>query len=181
LGAPPFSPPPHAAELGGDPARVAVAGDSAGGNLAAVCAIKARDAGGPNLAFQLLIYPTTDATGSFPSIQENGKGYFLTEETMRWFQENYMSPETDRRHPDASPLFLEDLSGLAPAFIVTAEFDPLRDEGEAYGRRLEEAGVPTKIRRYDGMIHGFFQLDGAIPAAADAITDSVEALRQALG
>ena len=171
----------HAADLGGDPSRVAVAGDSAGGNLAAVCALKARDAGGPALAFQLLIYPTTDATGSFPSIQENGKGYFLTEETMRWFQENYLSPEDDRRHPDASPYFVEDLSGLAPAFVVTAEYDPLRDEGEAYGRRLEEAGVPTKVKRYDGMIHAFFQMDAAIPAGAEAISDSIEALRQALG
>ena len=171
----------HAAELGGDPARVAVAGDSAGGNLAAVCAIKAREAGGPALALQLLIYPTTDATGSFPSIQENGKGYFLTEETMRWFQDNYLSPDDDRRHPDASPYFVEDLSRLAPAFVVTAEYDPLRDEGEAYAKRLGEAGVPTKVKRYDGMIHAFFQLDAAIPAAADAITDSIEALRQALG
>jgi len=171
----------HGADLGGDPSRLAVAGDSAGGNLAAVCAIRARDAGGPELAFQLLIYPTTDATGSFPSIQENGKGYFLTEETMRWFQENYLSLDDDRRHPDASPYFIEDLSGLAPAFVVTAEYDPLRDEGEAYGRRLEEAGVPTKVKRYDGMIHAFFQMDAAIPAAADAITDSIEALRQALG
>ena len=171
----------HAAELGGDPARVAAAGDSAGGNLAAVCAIRARDAGGPALAFQLLIYPTTDATGSFPSIQENGKGYFLTEETMRWFQDNYLSPDDDRRHPDASPYFVEDLNGLAPAFVVTAEYDPLRDEGEAYAQRLVEAGVPTKVKRYDGMIHAFFQLDAAIPAAADAITDSIEALRQALG
>ncbi len=170
----------HASELGADPARLAVAGDSAGGNLAAVVAIRARDAGGPALAFQLLIYPTTDATGSHPSIQANGQGYFLTAETMAWFQGHYLGPDGDRRHPDASPLFIEDLAGLAPAFIVTAEYDPLRDEGEAYGRRLEEAGVPTKVRRYDGMIHAFFQLDAVIPAAVPAISDAVDALRQAL-
>jgi len=170
----------NASDLGADPARLAVAGDSAGGNLAAVVAIRARDAGGPAVAFQLLIYPTTDATGSHPSIQENGQGYFLTAETMAWFQGHYLGPDGDRHHPDASPLFIEDLSGLAPAFIVTAEYDPLRDEGEAYGRRLEEAGVPTKVRRYDGMIHAFFQLDAIIPAAVPAISDAVDALRQAL-
>ncbi|HVA44125.1 MAG TPA: alpha/beta hydrolase [Acidimicrobiales bacterium] len=170
----------NAAGLGADPARLAVAGDSAGGNLAAVVAIRARDAGSPAVAYQLLIYPTTDATGSHPSIQENGQGYFLTAETMVWFQGHYLGPDGDRNHPDASPLFIEDLSGVAPAFIVTAEYDPLRDEGEAYGRRLEEAGVPTKVRRYDGMIHAFFQLDAVIPAAASAITDAVDGLRQAL-
>ena len=170
----------NAAALGADPGRLAVAGDSAGGNLAAVVAIRARDAGSLPVAYQLLIYPTTDATGSLPSIQENGQGYFLTAETMAWFHGHYLGPDGDRNHPDASPLFIEDLSGLAPAFIVTAEYDPLRDEGEAYGRRLEEAGVPTKVRRYDGMIHAFFQLDAVIPAAASAITDAVDALRQAL-
>ncbi|MHB1444163.1 MAG: alpha/beta hydrolase [Acidimicrobiales bacterium] len=170
----------NAAGLGADPGRLAVAGDSAGGNLAAVVAIRARDAGSPPVSFQLLIYPTTDATGSHPSIEENGQGYFLTAETMAWFQGHYLGADGDRNHPDASPLFVEDLSGLAPAFIVTAEYDPLRDEGEAYGRRLEEAGVATKVRRYDGMIHAFFQLDAVIPAAASAITDAVDALRQAL-
>lgn len=171
----------HASELGADATRLAVAGDSAGGNLAAVVSIKARDAGGPPVAFQLLLYPTTDATGSFPSIEENGKGYLLTADSMRWFQGHYLEEGFDHRHPDVSPLFVEDLSGLPPAMVVTAEYDPLRDEGEAYGKRLSEAGVATQVKRYDGMIHAFFQLDSVIPAATGAITDAIEALRGALG
>jgi acetyl esterase len=172
----------NAAAVGADTSRLAVAGDSAGGNLAAVVARRARDAGAPALAFQLLIYPTTDATGSFPSIAENGQGYLLSADTMRWFLANYLGsdPGDKLRHPDVSPLYAPDLSGLAPAAVITAEFDPLRDEGQAYARALEEAGVPTRLLNYDGLIHAFMQLDGAIPAAGAGITDAVEALRQAL-
>jgi acetyl esterase len=170
----------HAAELGGDPARLAVAGDSAGGNLAAVISRRARDAGGPPIAFQLLVYPGTDMTRSLPSHTENGTGYLLDGETMTWFLENYMA-DADPEHPDASPLFVEDLSGLPPAFVLTAEFDPLRDEGEAYADRLRAAGVPVTTSRYDGMIHGFYGLDSIFDSATKATAETVRALRDALG
>jgi acetyl esterase len=169
----------HASALGADAGRVAVAGDSAGGNLAAVVSVKARDRGGPQIAFQLLIYPVTDMTASMPSHQQNGEGYLLTNEAMKWFSLHYMG-ERDLRNPDASPLFVEDLSDLPPTLVVTAEFDPLRDEGEAYAKRLEEAGVSARAQRYDGMIHGFLQFDGIIPGAAGALSDVVVALREAL-
>ena len=169
----------HAAELGGDPARLAVAGDSAGGNLAAVVARHARDAGGPAIAFQLLVYPATDMTGSLPSHTENGKGYLLTSDTMAWFLDNYLAGE-NVSDPDASPLFAGDLGGLPPALVVTAEFDPLRDEGEAYAERLRQAGVKATTSRYDGMIHAFYGLDPIFDAAKRATAETVAALRDAL-
>ena len=170
----------HAAELGADPGRLAVAGDSAGGNLAAVVARHARDAGGPPIAFQLLIYPGVDFTGSFPSHVENGEGYLLDTDTMQFFLGNYLG-DADPRDPDASPYFAEDLSGLPPAFVLTAGFDPLRDEGEAYAARMQEAGVPVATSRYDGMIHGFYGLDAMLDAARAATAETVDALRRALG
>jgi acetyl esterase len=169
----------HAAELGGESGRLAVAGDSAGGNLSAVVSVKARDAGGPPIAFQLLIYPATDLTRSSVSHIENGEGYLLTSESMDWFSGHYLG-DGDLTHPDASPLFVEDLSGLPPAMVITAEFDPLRDEGEAYAERLRQAGVDARSVRYDGMIHGFVQFDAIVPAAHQAIEDAVTALREAL-
>ena len=170
----------HAAALGGDPGRLAVAGDSAGGNLAAVVALRARDAGGPPIAFQLLVYPATDATRSLPSHTENGKGYLLETDTMAWFTDHYLGG-ADPLQPDVSPLFVTDLAGLPPAMVVTAEFDPLRDEGEAYAERLRQAGVAATTSRHDGMFHGFYGLDRVIPAAAHATAETVEALRDALG
>ena len=170
----------HAAELGGDPARLAVAGDSAGGNLSAVVARRARDAGRPPIAFQVLVYPCTDMTRSMPSHAENGTGYFLESDAMTWFLGNYMR-DADPRHPDASPFFVEDLSGLPPALVVTAEFDPLRDEGEAYADRLRAAGVAVTTSRYDGMIHGFYGLDGIFDSSKKATAETVLALRDALG
>jgi acetyl esterase len=169
----------HATEFGGDPARLAVAGDSAGGNLAAVVALHARDADGPAIAFQLLIYPGTDMTRSLPSHTENGTGYLLDSDTIGWFMDNYLA-DADPRHPDASPLFAEDLSGLPPALVVTAEFDPLRDEGEAYAERLRQAGGRVTTSRYNGMIHGFYGLDSVFDAAKRATGETVEALREAL-
>ena len=170
----------HAAALGADPARLAVAGDSAGGNLAAVVARHARVAGGPPIAFQLLVYPGTDLTGSMPSHEENGTGYLLDEGTMRFFLGSYLG-DGDPRDPDASPLFADDLAGLPPALVLTAEFDPLRDEGEAYADRLREAGVPVVTSRYDGMIHGFYGLDNLFDSAKRATRETTAALRDALG
>jgi acetyl esterase len=169
----------RATEFGGDPARLAVVGDSAGGNLAAVVAIHARHTGGPPIAFQLLIYPGTDMTWSLPSHTENGKGYLLDSDTIRWFGHNYLA-DADPRDPDASPLFADDLSGLPPALVITAEFDPLRDEGEAYAERLRQAGVTVTTSRYDGMIHGFYGLDSVFDAAKRATFETVVALREGL-
>jgi acetyl esterase len=146
----------HAAELGTDPDRVVVSGDSAGGNLAAVVALRLRDAGGPPLAGQLLIYPTTDmrAGDRYPSKRELADGYGLSGHDMDWFGQQYIRDEADAGRPDASPMAAADLSGLPPAFVLTAEFDPLRDEGDAYARRLADAGVPVEHVRLPGAIHG---------------------------
>jgi len=165
----------NAAELGGDPARLAVAGDSAGGNLAAVVAIQARNTGAPALRGQLLVYPVTDATMSHPSIEENASGYFLTKADMEWFFGHY-APErpADWR---LSPLAAPDLSGLAPALVLTAEYDPLRDEGESYARRLGDAGVPVELIRKDGLIHGFFGMVADVHEARDAMERAGAALR----
>jgi acetyl esterase/lipase len=170
----------HAAEVGVDPARLAVAGDSAGGNLAAVTALRAKQDGGPVLAFQLLIYPATDLTLSFPSIRENGEGYLLRAADMVWFRDHYAPDGTDLKDPRLSPLWADDVSGLPPALVITAEYDPLRDEGEAYGHRLQEAGVPTHVSRYAGMIHGFFGMPSVFPGAAPAMQEASDALRRAL-
>lgn len=169
----------HAEELGAVGSRLALAGDSAGGNLAAVVARRARDMGGPSISFQLLIYPCTDATCSKPSHVENGEGYLLTAEFMHWFYGHYLAG-TDPRDPDLSPLLVDDLRGLPPALIITAEFDPLRDEGEAYAVRLVEAGVSATSTRYDGMIHAFFGMSGTVDAADRAMAEAVLALREVL-
>jgi acetyl esterase len=170
----------HGAELGVDGSRLAVAGDSAGGNLAAITAILARDRGAPTIAFQLLVYPVIDGTMSFPSYKENGEGYLLTADDMAWFYEQYVGPETDRRDPMLSPLYAADLSDLPPALVITAEYDPLRDEGEAYADALQQAGVSARASRYDGLVHGFLPLDGLIPAAVPAMEEAASALRNAL-
>lgn len=169
----------HAAELGGDAERLVVAGDSAGGNLAAVVAQACRDEGGPALAAQLLIYPAVDFTDEagevYPSRVENAEGYFLTLEDMAWFTENYVPDGSDPAHPHLSPI-QHDLSGLPPAVVVTAEFDPLRDEGDAYAAALRDAGVEVWHRCYEGMIHAFFDLPALSPAAAMAVTETCAAL-----
>lgn len=170
----------HAEEVGSDPDRVAIAGDSAGGNLAAVVARRLRDSGGPRLRFQLLAYPATDMTASSPSVQEHADGYLLTYADMIWFGQQYLPSPEDATNPDASPLLATDLSGLPPALILTAEFDPLRDEGEAYARRLAEAGVPARSIRYPGLIHGFLSIDGIVDAAAEAVDETIAELRRAL-
>lgn len=171
----------HADELGGDGARLAVAGDSAGANLAAATTLVARDRGGPDIAFQLLVYPALDHGYKFPSCTENAEGYFLTLATMRWFTGHYLSDPALVDHPLASPLRSPDLSGLPPALIITAEFDLLRDEGEAYAARLVEAGVDARAHRYDGMIHGFAAMRGVVDAAEAALDECAAALHSVLG
>jgi acetyl esterase len=167
----------HADELGTLPGDLAVGGDSAGGNLAAICALRARDAGIP-IALQLLVYPATDADLDTSTYREFADGYWLTARSMHWFWDHYL-PDGDRFVPDASPLRAPDLTGVAPALVITAEFDPLRDEGEAYARRLEEADVPVTLSRYNGMIHGFFRMPGVIDRAGDALSEAAAALRNA--
>jgi acetyl esterase len=168
----------HLDELGGDQ-RLAVAGDSAGGNLSAVVA-QALHADGIPLAGQFLIYPAVDAQGEYPSRTENARGYFLEQPTMDWFYGHYAGAWDDAKDPRLSPLHHGSLTGLPPAVIITAEFDPLRDEGEAYGEALRAAGVPVQVQRYDGMIHGFFDMGGISPAAQAAIDESCARFGQVL-
>lgn len=169
----------NAAQLGIDPDRIAVAGDSAGGNLAAVVALIARDRGGPSIRHQLLVYPVTDLLFASESYVSNGEGYFLTRDMMDWFRRQYVPSPEAYDHPHASPLYAEDVSGLPPATVITAEYDPLRDEGEAYAKRLAEAGVPTKVKRYDGVFHGFFSMGGVIDQADEAGDWAVAELKKA--
>lgn len=148
----------NAKAIGGDPTHIAVGGDSAGGNLAAVVSLMARDQGTPPLVYQLLVYPTTSFALDTPSCQENADGYFLTRDDMVWFRNLYLRSNADRDDPYASPLQAQDLRGLPSALVITAEFDPLRDEGEAYAARLREADVAVVCTRYNGMIHGFLSM-----------------------
>ena len=171
----------HATEFGVDSSRIAVGGDSAGGNLATVVALMARDRGGPPLKFQLLIYPLVDFDDtSSPSMREYENDHFLTREFMDWCFESYMGSKEDRRAPHASPWYASDLHGLPAAMILTAECDPLRDQAEAYARKLQSAGVAVELKRYEGMLHPFVSLSGIIDAGRAAITDSASAVRQAL-
>ncbi|MFC9997092.1 alpha/beta hydrolase [Nocardia sp. NPDC127526] len=169
----------HAESLGGDPARLAVAGDSAGGNLATVAALQARDNGGPDIAFQLLLYPMLDPACDSGSYTENAEGYFTTAAHLRWYWRQYLNSDTDRADPRANPM-IADLTGLPPAYIATAEFDPLRDEGEAYGRRLRDAGVNTEVHRWNGAIHGFMSMAFHLRETQRANTSAFTALRKAL-
>jgi acetyl esterase len=164
--------------LGVDASKVAVGGDSAGGNLAALLCQRVRDDFGPDIDFQLLVYPATDLTLGHPSIDENAEGYLLTKASIEWFVDCYLG-DRERKDPAVSPLFA-DLSGLPRALVVTAEFDPLRDEGEAYATRLQEAGVPTEHLRYDGQIHGFFGMATTLDGGRHALDLAGAALRTAL-
>jgi acetyl esterase len=169
----------HAHELGARPDRLAVGGDSAGGNLAAVAALMARDRGGAPVTFQLLVYPVVDVAQDTPSHRDNADGYLLTASLMRWFWECYLGPDGDGADPYASPARAGSLSGLPPALVVTAEYDPLRDEGEAYAAALSAAGVPTRVHRYDGQVHGFFANPAYGPLALRALDEAAAALRDA--
>lgn len=168
----------HAGDFGANPELVVVAGDSAGGNLAAVTALMARDQGGPSVAMQVLIYPVTGApNGSeFASYRENGEGYLLTRAGMEWFWAHYVRSGRDDRDWRAAPLWVERVDGLPPALVIVAGYDPLRDEGIAYARKLQEAGVPVTVRRYDGQMHGFFWMPGALDASRSAMRDVADAL-----
>ena len=169
----------HAASIGADPRRVAVGGDSAGGNLAAAVSLMARDRASFPLVFQALIYPILDYDLNTPSYLENADGYLLTRDTMRWFWQCYLGREEDGGDPYASPLRAEELRGLPPALVITAEHDPLRDEGEAYAARLRAAGVPVTLTRYDGMIHAFFRRTELFDKAKVAMQQVADALKRA--
>ncbi len=169
----------NAKDFGGTD-RIGVAGDSAGGNLSAVVAQSLRDSG-ENLAGQFLIYPATDhPEAHYASKDENGAGYFLESAQMEWFFANYLGQWPERQDPRLAPIQAENLADLPPAMIVTAEFDPLRDEGEAYGKALKAAGVRAETRRIDGMIHGFFDMGRWSPKAQTAITECGERFGQML-
>ncbi len=170
----------NGASIGVDSSRLAVAGDSAGGNLAAVVSLMARDRGEPRISCQILIYPAVDFVGDYASREENGEGYFLTTADMEWFGGHYLRGESDAGDPLASPLLASDHSNLPPAIVITAGFDPLRDEGEAYAKKLEEAGVEVKHVLYDTMIHGFASMIGAMDDSRKVAEEIGEELRAAL-
>jgi len=170
----------HAAELGVDADRLAVGGDSAGGNLAAVVALLAREAGGPRIALQILLYPVTDLVSESQSYADLADGYMLTRDSMRWFRALYLAKEQDAADWRVSPLRAPSLAGLPPALVVTAGYDPLRDEGEAYARRLREAGVSVDAVSFGGMIHGFVPMGRLIDTAFRGVSLITGSLRQAL-
>ena len=169
----------HARKFGADPARTVVAGDSAGGNLAAATALRLRDENGPALRSQLLIYPVTDYhTPGTPSYAENAEGYGLTRDTMKWFWGHYLTDAAEAANPYAAPLRAADLRGLPPALVQTAEYDPLRDEGDLYAARLRETGVPLVLSRWAGMNHGFLFWVGVVDRAALAMAEAAAWLRR---
>jgi len=170
----------NAADLRIDPARIAVGGASAGGNLAAAVALVAREKGGPRIAFQLLTVPVTELSSKAASHREFADGYGLTSADMEWYGRHYVRTDADADDPRASVL-RADLHDLPPAFVITAECDPLRDDGEAYADRLRELGIAARYKRYPGMFHGFMSFPGVLPEAALAFEDAGSALREALG
>ena len=171
----------HAAELGIDPDRVAVGGDSAGGNLAAAVTLLAKERGGPQLAAQLLVYPNTCYGADTASLRENDDPSMFNRRSVDWYWSHYLPTPAAGRDPLASPLLAADHAGLPPALVVTAEYDPLRDEGEQYADRLAAAGVPTELSRYDGMMHGFFLMYPTLDGGRRAVDEAVRFLQQRLG
>lgn len=167
------------ADLGALSGPISIGGDSAGGNLAAAVALMSRDRNGPEIALQLLLYPVTSARMDTASFRDNGDGYMLSRAMMTWFWDHYCPELAERNNPLVSPLLATDLSGLPPALVMTAEFDPLRDEGEAYAERMAEAGVVVQVRRFDGLIHGFFSQVAVVEAAREGVDLAVNALRKA--
>ncbi len=173
----------NAAALNCDAARIAVGGTSAGATLAAAVALMARDRGGPRVAYQLLVYPATTSALDTPSHRQFAKDsyYILSRADMEWFWGHYLGSEADRNNPYACPAYATTLRGVAPAFVITAEYDPLRDEGEAYAARLREEGVQVVLRRYDGVTHGFFGMPAQLDKAKAAIAEAGSALRITVG
>ncbi|MFJ9623883.1 alpha/beta hydrolase [Streptomyces sp. NPDC101181] len=169
----------HAGRYGGDSSRVAVGGDSAGGNLAAAVTLMAKDAGGPELLAQLLVYPNTDQFADTPSLRESTDPLLFNRRSVQWYWDNYLASPGDGGHPLASPLRAPDHSGLPPALVITAEYDPLRDEGEQYAARLRESGVPVESARYQGVTHGFFAMAGTLDAGRRAVAQAADYLRGA--
>jgi acetyl esterase len=171
----------YGVDFGAKTGPISIGGDSAGGNLAAAVALMARDRKGPDFALQLLLYPITEPSMSSTSFQDNAEGYLLTKAMMTWFWDHYCPDVERRKHPLASPLMALDLSGLPPALVITAEFDPLRDEGEAYAERMAAAGVEVEMRRFDGLTHAFFSLAGLLEAAREGVDLVGNRLRRAHG
>jgi acetyl esterase len=169
-----------AGELGADASKLAVCGDSAGGNLGAVVSQMARDRGGPAIRFAALIYPAVDLTATGGSIEENAKGYFLEKDDMDWFSGHYLRDDADRADPLASPALHPNLADLPACFITTCEFDPLRDQAEAYGARLQAHGVTATVKRYDGLIHGSASMAGVLDGGREMLADVCDRLRVAL-
>lgn len=167
----------HLGELAREGAPLYVGGDSAGGNLAAVVALRSKDRGKPRIARQFLIYPVTDADFNRPSYLESENQTLLPKEFMAWFWDHYVPDHNQRSNPEASPLHAEDLSGVAPTFLVTAAHDVLRDEGEAYGDRLREEGVDVEFHRWPGQMHGFFSMVNVLPASAEVMKLVADAVR----
>jgi acetyl esterase len=170
----------NSAKIAGIPGSIAVGGESSGGNLAAAAALMARDLGGPAIVFQLLIYPVIEPDFTRESYVENGSRYGPSVDLMRWFWNHYLRTEADALEPYASPIRAESLRDLPPALVITGEYDALRDEGEAYARKLQEAGVPVTLSRYDGMIHLFFLLSDKIDKGQMALNEAAQALRTTL-
>jgi acetyl esterase len=170
----------NSGSIQGDPDRIAVGGDSAGGNLAAVMSLMAKARGGPDLVFQLLVYPVTDLTSmDNATYREHGQDYILTKDSMTYYASHYLAREEDALNPYASPLLAEDLIGLPPALVITAELDVLTGEGKKYASRLEEAGVPVRYSCYKGMIHAFLSMTGIVERTMDAVDEAAAALRAA--
>ena len=171
----------NASSLNADPDKIAVGGDSAGGNLAAVVSLMARDKQGPKIGFQLLVYPVTEMNFNTKSYIDNAEGYQLSRDGMIWYWDHYLEDKEAANNPYAAPMKAESLQNLPPALIITAEYDPLRDEGKAYAERLKAEGVTTQYTMYSGMIHGFFGMASVVDKGRAAVKEAADAMRKALG